>query len=540
MGRGRTELDTLLVGIDAACAEILDPLRADGQIPNLRSLFEQGVSGGLESQIPPWTASAWPSMYTGVNPGKHGVFGFLTFDGYDWSVVNRTHVRRRSVWQLLDYHDFSSVIVNVPVTHPPSPIDGAIVPGYVAPEHPDCHPEGVLEDVREAIGGYRVYAPDSASGDELVEWYRRLTRMRSEAFQYLVDRFRPDFGFIQFQQTDTVFHEMPGDREAIREIYRTVDTEVGALLDEVDPDTVFVVSDHGMGTYDGWKFHVNDFLQESGFVVPTRGGEGMPTWVTARNEQLYEGETATEPRERTLDRFAALAATVGLTTERVGSILDYVGLREFAADHVPVSAIMAGMEQVDFPSSRAYLREPHELGIHINLEGREPDGIVPASEYETVRDTLIDELSSVRTPEDEPVFEDVARREKYFHGPAANDAVDVVTVPNEFENTLSGKLADTQFHSLDGEYNHKRNGIVAAHGRGIDTDSDLTGAHLFDVAPTILATFDLPTGEGMDGAVLPVVEPVGATTYPEFDEDPRQSTAGESVEERLSDLGYIE
>ena len=147
----RTSLQTLLVGIDAGCRSVLDPLFAEGALPNLRSVFEAGAAGPLESQIPPWTPSAWPSLYTGVNPGKHGVFGFLDFDGYDWDVVNATSVREHALWQLLDRHGLSSVVVNVPVTHPPRAFDGALVPGYTAPESPTCHPEGLLDDVRDAI-----------------------------------------------------------------------------------------------------------------------------------------------------------------------------------------------------------------------------------------------------------------------------------------------------------------------------------------------------------------------------------------------------
>ena len=78
----------LLVGLDAACEPVLDRLARDGaDLPHLRSILDEGTSAPLESQVPPWTASAWPSLYTGTNPGKHGVFGFLDFEGYDWDVV---------------------------------------------------------------------------------------------------------------------------------------------------------------------------------------------------------------------------------------------------------------------------------------------------------------------------------------------------------------------------------------------------------------------------------------------------------------------
>jgi len=148
---------TLLIGIDAACSRVLDPLFDAGVTPTLQGLFEDGVSGTLDSQIPPWTPSAWPSLYTGVNPGKHGAYSFLSFDGYDWDVINRSNVAEYALWELLDQQGFSSVVVNVPVTYPPSDVDGAIVPGYTAPEDPDCHPDGILSDVRAELGDYRVW-----------------------------------------------------------------------------------------------------------------------------------------------------------------------------------------------------------------------------------------------------------------------------------------------------------------------------------------------------------------------------------------------
>ncbi|HET7323035.1 MAG TPA: phosphodiesterase, partial [Halococcus sp.] len=89
-------------------------------------------------------------------------------------------------------------------------------------------------------------------------------------------------------------------------------------------------------------------------------------------------------------------------------------------------------------------------------------------------------------------------------------------------------------------YNHKREGIVAAAGEGLSTEKSLSGAHLFDVAPTVLAALSLPRGEHMDGEVLPIVESVGEQTYPELDERTRETTDEQAVEARLTDLGYLE
>lgn len=78
------DVDVLLIGIDACCLARLESLFEENRVLTIRSIWEAGPSDELESQTPPWTASAWPSLYTGMNPGKHGVFGFLTYDDYDW------------------------------------------------------------------------------------------------------------------------------------------------------------------------------------------------------------------------------------------------------------------------------------------------------------------------------------------------------------------------------------------------------------------------------------------------------------------------
>jgi predicted AlkP superfamily phosphohydrolase/phosphomutase len=536
-----TGLTTLLVGIDAGCEPVLKPLFEADELPNLRSVFREGVGGPLESQIPPWTASAWPSLYTGKNPGKHGVFGFLYFEGYDEDVVNATRVRERTLWELLDHHGLTSVVVNAPVTAPPRPFDGALIPGYVAPENPRCHPDGLLDEVRDELGGYRVYADVDETKDEGT--YRELIRMRGEAFRYLARRFDPDFGFVEFQQTDSVFHEHPGDDEMVRAVYREVDEQVGRILDERDPDNVLVASDHGMGPYDEYEFRVNEFLRDEGYVRATRGGEGMPSWVKIREARLHDGSSGDSSRTdgaSPLELAVSTAAKFGVTTARVAAALDRVGLASTVARVVPDGLQGAGMPHVSFPDSKAYMRDLIELGVRVNLEGREPSGTVPESEYEAVRDDLIARLEAVRTPDGAPVFEDVARREEYFHGPEADNAVDVVVVPANFDHYLSAQLYGEQFGDPTEPWNHKRFGVVAARGTAIDPTGDAAGAHLFDVAPTVLATFGLPADERMDGEALDFVDSAGETSYPEFDPRETVATDDEVVERRLSNLGYVD
>ncbi len=537
-------MEVLLIGIDAACESVFDRLEETESVPTLRGLMDRGVSGPLQSQIPPWTPSAWPSMYTGVNPGKHGVYGFVDYQGYDWEVVTGNHVREHALWQLLSDRGLSSVIVNVPVTFPPDEIDGAVVPGFIGPEDPRCHPEGVLSELREAIGGYRVY-PNYSRGDETLtdeekmDEYCELARMRGEGFRYLADRFSPDFGFVQFQKTDTVFHEFDGDPEKVRRIYEATDDQIGAILEQCDPKTVFVASDHGMGPYENYEFRVNECLREAGFVEATTGGKGMPSWNPIR-DQLQGGNDETTWEPSRVERLAAKAAAVGLTPGKLVRVLEHVGLDSVARRYAPSDITRTTSEQVDFPNSRAYMRARTELGVRINLDGREPEGVVGEDEYEETREELIRTLSSVETPDGDPVFGEVVPREAYFHGPYADKAVDVVTVPNDFEQFLSAHLLGEWFGPPSEPWNHKMDGLFVAAGEGIDAAADLSDAHLFDVAPTIMSAFGVPYSDRMDGRTLPVVEDVGSTEYPEYEVGEVSGGDDTAVEERLADLGYLE
>ena len=558
--------ETLLVGIDGACLPVVEPLVEAGRLPTLGSLFDRGAVGPLESQLPPWTPSAWPSLYTGVNPGKHGVYSFLDYDGYDWDVVDASAVRERSLWELLDAAGRRSVVVNVPVTDPPTSFDGALLSGFVGPDDPGCHPPGLLSEVRDAVGEYRVYSKhefdDAAPREERIAEYRRLVGMRGRAFRYLVDRFDPDFGFLQFQQTDTVFHDLPGDREAVAAVYEAVDEQLAAVLDACDPATVVVASDHGIGEFES-EFRVNEYLRREGYLSAVEDDGSMPSWVPLWRRNLADGGAGSvagvdveeassgddagatdDGADRTLPRRVAAASlsacsAVGLTPRRVAAALDRVGLLDPVRRRAPDSVVReaATAERVDFANSVAYMRLPVELGVRINVAGREPDGVVAPAEYESVRAEIIDRLAAAETPAGDPVFSDVLPREEVFHGPHVEDAVDVVTVPRGFEQFPAARLRGDVFGPPGEPWNHKRHGLVSVTGPGIDP-GELADAHLLQVAPTVLATLSVPRSDRMDASELPVVDSVGEERYPPKAE-PVSAAGDDAVADRLSDLGYL-
>jgi len=294
-----------------------------------------------------------------------------------------------------------------------------------------------------------------------------------------------------------------------------------------------------MGQYDGYEFRVNEYLRDMGYLETTTGGKGMPSWTPMRR-RLREGEEYDTWEPGVAARAASVAARFGITARRIRTALERVGLAELAIEYAPSGISRTANEQVDFAESEAYVRARTELGVRINLEGREPNGIIPPEEYEELRENLIRALQAIETPDGEPFFETVAPREQYFHGDELEETVDIVTIPAGFDHMLSEQLGEGNYFSPAEPWNHKLDGVFIAAGEGIDETAALERTHLFDVAPTVMAAMGVPYSDRMDGSVVPVVDPIEPTSYPEYDtHDGKRPATDEAVTDRLADLGYM-
>ncbi|WP_205427228.1 alkaline phosphatase family protein [Halorussus sp. MSC15.2] len=276
--------NTVVLGFDALDFNYLDAF--ESSLPNFASLRESGVEAPLESTFPPWTGSAWPSMYTGTDPSHHGTYGFFHHtDGYpsDDVLVTRDHVREPAIWNYLTAISEPVVVLNVPVTHPAEPVEGVLVPGYLAHEEDAGYPEGVRDELSEAIGEeYRIYseAETSEDCDDKEGSSLDLIRMRGEAAEYLLTEYDWRVAVVQVQKTDTVFHDFD-DREAFRRAYERADEVLGRVRAAADDANVVVCSDHGMGRVDGYTVYVNEILRNAGFVETTTDSSG-PSLMTEK------------------------------------------------------------------------------------------------------------------------------------------------------------------------------------------------------------------------------------------------------------------
>ncbi len=287
----------LLIGLDGADWNILDPLIESGRLPNLARLARTGVRSRLRTLTPMLSPVIWTSVATGVRPGRHGIVDFVATVGPDRKRVPvRSTLRKvKAIWNILGEQQLQVGVVGWWVTFPAERVNGFIVSDRVArhvigPHRPsETVGAGKLypPDLEEVIAPLRI-APESIPTRTL----RRYMRIGEDAIPLpadqgkMVDDFRtllaagdtysrialklqadrdPDFLAVYFEGTDTVAHlfmpfappPLDGiDRDAARRFSRTVnayyahvDGEIGRLVKAVGPDTAIIIcSDHGFRT----------------------------------------------------------------------------------------------------------------------------------------------------------------------------------------------------------------------------------------------------------------------------------------------------
>src|SRR5579859_5546127 len=125
-----------VIGLDGTPASYLRRRIADGALPHLGELSRQGTLMSARAPLPPISSVSWASASTGVNPGRHGVFGFVERKTGTWEMTftNVHTIAEPQVWVRAAQAGLRSVVVNIPGTYPAQPnAGGVLISGFVSP-----------------------------------------------------------------------------------------------------------------------------------------------------------------------------------------------------------------------------------------------------------------------------------------------------------------------------------------------------------------------------------------------------------------------
>lgn len=569
-GRKTENRRALIIGLDGATFRLIEPLSRAGKLPHLTRLMDQGAWGTLRSTIQPSSEQAWATFMTGQNNGKHGVFGFQQRrpGTYHFDYVNGRSIRARTLWRLLSDRGRQVVVVNVPMTYPPEPVNGVLVGGLLSPGEQSAftYPAGVYEELCSVCGDYRISVDiergrlDDAQLHQLAEDALRMIRLRTCAALHLAETRPWDLFMVMFEASDRLAHKFwkywdPNHPlytqegaarfgHVLPQLYEALDAAVGELLDALQDDdvTVFILSDHGFGPMEK-AVYLNRWLAQKG--------------------RLHLRKTTLSPKEQ-----ARLLLRGGVRqAQRLLNVPIVAQAKKWAFQRFPwlkgslYSSV--AFAQVDWSRTRAYA-----LGtmgnIYLNLQGREPEGIVaPGPEADALVEELVHELADLRDPEtNEPVFFQVHRGRDLYQGPFAHLGPDVVGVKTSRYHVVTAdwldgteivaSLGDAMHFASDQSGQHELDGVLFAAGPEIRRGSHLPQAHLVDMAASILYALGEPIPADMDSRVILDLftpealqdrPPIYAEEEPSTVSRPDQAYTPEEEEllhKHLAGLGYLD
>ena len=125
----RTGLKLLMIGLDAADWQIIDPLMEKGKLQNIQKLIQNGVRADLRSVDPMMSPLLWTTMATGKTPDLHGIADFLVYDPAAGRKVPITSNFRKSkaLWNILSDFDIRSAFIAWWASYPAERINGVMV-----------------------------------------------------------------------------------------------------------------------------------------------------------------------------------------------------------------------------------------------------------------------------------------------------------------------------------------------------------------------------------------------------------------------------
>lgn len=456
-------MKVLVIGLDCSTPQLMFDRWLDLQ-PNIKKLVQGGIYGEITSTIPAITVPAWMSMMTSKTPGELGFYGFRNRKNYSYDEMffaTSASVKAETVWDILSRHEKKVIVVGVPPSYPPKPVNGNLISCFLTPgtDSNFTYPADLKTEIQSQIGEYIFDVKNFRTEDKdyLIDQLYKLVHNRFETFEYLLQHKEWDFAMMVEMGVDRLHHGLwkytdpehhkyvPGTKyeNVIRDYYIHVDSEIGRILQLIDNETaVIVVSDHGAKRMDG-GICFNDWLIQQGFLK----------------------------------------------------------LKE-----MPNEPIQMKNEMIDWEKTKAWGSGGYYGRLFMNVEGREPQGVIRKEDYEKVRDELREKISQITDPNGKNIGCKTFKPEEIYPE-VKGIPPDLIVYFGDLYWRSVGTVGNSSIWTFENDTgpddaNHAQEGIFIFNNQNSHNGIQAENLHIMDVAPTILDLMKIPIPDNMRGQTV--------------------------------------
>ena len=380
----------------------------------------------MSSVFPPDSPTAWASLFTGLNPAKHGVISFK--DPLSHSKVGEYLNFSRNIvgdtfWDLAGKVNKKCCIIFPHLAYPPWKVNGILVSRTTEVDIQKFDIKTYPPNLPLGIDAAELKPMTSFSIDpgEIVQPTQRLIMNEVEFGIHLLKNYDWDVFFIFFSSLDNIEHvfwsffdERDPDyergnpyKQIIPHFYSFYDKNVIGRFTAAlgDYDILIVCSDHGHAIRPFKVIHVNELLARTGLLK-----------TKTRSKGLFEVEYLPELVKIELARFISENRLLAKFVSRILSLFP----RSLEL-YTTLSSIEWGGTAAYLSDSSAGVKSYSYAGIRINRD------VVSSSSYEEIRQSIMNILIDIKDPKSsEPLIEWTMRREELYGGPFLHSYPDIL------------------------------------------------------------------------------------------------------------------
>ncbi|MEO1269843.1 MAG: alkaline phosphatase family protein [Myxococcota bacterium] len=436
----------LVIGLDCAQPDLLFHRWAD-HLPYLTACAAAGTHGPLRSCHPPITVPAWRIMASGLHAGHQGVYGFRNrTPGAPYDTITLAHAdafQAPPVWDDLGANGLRSTLLGLPGTWPPQPLQGKMVTGPLTPNHEAAFtwPPSLRHRVLDLTPHYTFDIPNFRHLDpyELIDQVTAMTRDRFTVARALAAEDDWNLFWMVEIGLDRLYHALwhhidthhprhqpnPTLSQALLDYHILLDREIEALVTLCDDGdtTTLIVSDHG--------------------ARAMQGGLCLNVWLQRHGFQTLKPDVPDSCR--------------------------------FDARHI------------DWSRTQAWAWGGYCGRIFLNLQGREPEGIVPAQRRDALLTELTERLACIPGPDGRMLTNAVHRPEELYPDTCRGLPPDLTVYIDHLNWRAIDAITPDQLYTTDNDTgpdaaNHDWDGVCIAFGPGIAPQGYTSGLRLEEVA----------------------------------------------------------